>query len=79
MIPDQNEQSLYPPAIFPGTEWTLDTVILFKALSRRYVSFLHLPFPGVRVAPGRPALPVYHLILEYQGNPSEIAESKDDL
>ena len=40
---------------------------------------LHLLFPGVLVVPGRPAVPVYHLILEYQGNPSEIAEGKDDL
>ena len=34
MIPDQNEQSLYPPAVFlcfQGTEWTLDIIILFKA------------------------------------------------
>ena len=29
-----------------------------------------LPFHGVRVAQGRPALPVYHLILEYQENPA---------
>ena len=38
---------------------------------------LDLPFPGVPVARGRPALPVYHLIQEYKGNPAEIAESKD--
>ena len=36
MIRDQNEQSLYPPAVSPcfqGTEWTLEIIILFKACS----------------------------------------------
>ena len=36
MIPEQNEQSLYPPAVSPcfrGTKWTLDIIILFKACS----------------------------------------------